>query len=93
MQVNHSPSFGVDTPFDLALKTKLMVETLALVSADTQLALTIDSRTLLLRPDLGMLRKMCRVNLASAQRGVCDILLHAQLSRNIHADSDKHSPA
>lgn len=33
IQVNHSPSFGIDTPFDLALKTKLILETLALVRA------------------------------------------------------------
>lgn len=44
MQVNHSPSFGIDTPFDLALKTKLVLETLALVSPPWSVAALISNR-------------------------------------------------
>ena len=36
VQVNHSPSFSTDTPLDLAIKTQLMVETLALVRVDAK---------------------------------------------------------
>ena len=32
-QVNHSPSFSTETPLDLRLKTKLILETLSLVNA------------------------------------------------------------
>lgn len=35
-QVNHSPSFSTDTPLDLAVKKKLILETLALVRVDAK---------------------------------------------------------
>ena len=34
--VNHSPSFSTDTPLDLAVKKKLILETLALVRVDAK---------------------------------------------------------
>lgn len=34
--MNHSPSFSTDTPLDLAIKKKLMLETLALVRVDAK---------------------------------------------------------
>ena len=36
IQVNHSPSFSTDTPLDLAVKMKLILETLALVRVDAK---------------------------------------------------------
>ncbi|DBA76353.1 TPA: hypothetical protein ACH3X1_010064 [Trebouxia sp. C0004] len=36
IQVNHSPSFSTDTPLDLAVKKKLILETLALVRVDAK---------------------------------------------------------
>jgi hypothetical protein len=36
IQVNHSPSFSTDTPLDLAVKNKLILETLALVRVDAK---------------------------------------------------------
>ena len=34
LQVNHSPSFCTDTPLDLAIKQRLILDTLALVRVD-----------------------------------------------------------
>ena len=36
MQVNHSPSFGTDTPLDLAIKKQLILDTLGLVRVDAK---------------------------------------------------------
>ena len=36
IQVNHSPSFSTDTPLDLAVKNKLILETLGLVRVDAK---------------------------------------------------------
>ena len=36
IQVNHSPSFSTDTPLDLAVKKKLILETVGLVRVDAK---------------------------------------------------------